>query len=776
MTNLTLASRTGTEVVTRDLALGLARAGHQVCVFSPVLGTVAEEITASGVHVASRLEDVPFRPDIIHGHHHVETTLALVHFRSVPAVFVCHDRLNWHDSPPQLNAIRRYVAVDWNCLERLVIEAGIPEERTRVILNAVDLRRFKKRQCLPKKPARALVFSNYATENADLATLQRACVKAGLEIAIIGQGTAAQASRPEEIIGEFDLVFAKARCALEALACGCAVILYDWQGLGPMVTSEQVQELRKWNFGMRCLQTRLTLHDVQLEIARYDRADAARVTEFIRTDASLDDAVAQYVSLYRAALAESGEVRVSVQEATTSLVRRVGSLESLLRSTGEPLAMPPLPLHATAKIGLRVPDRFRRMPSGTATRVYVEIENRSSEWLASLAPYPVYLSYHWLESGTGRCHVFEGERSPLIAAVPPRSRHSQEMRILAPQKPARYVLLLTLVQEGKTWFDQIPQPVAVEWQVTIEGNGERPDKRTLREVASWTSAQVVRDGEFENLAFLSDPKDGMLTFVEARRFVAAALACSQTSCILTTPELADFFPGRTALAIAGDPKCCFFEIHNRLATETSFYGTDSVSIVHPEGRLHPRSWVDEKNVVIGAGVVVGPNASVLGRAMLGEGAVIHAGAVIGSAGFQTCRRNGDAIELVHAGATDIGAGCHIFANAVIARGLFRQSTRLGRGCRVGNGAFISHNCVLGDDVFVGHGAVLNGNVRVGANAWIGPGATIINGITIGEAAQVSLGATVIRDVAPGKRVTGTLAMGHRKMLRLMAAAGDVGER
>ena len=777
LTNLTLASRTGTEIVTRDLALGLARAGHRVCVFSPLLGTVAGEIAASGVYVVNRLEDVPFRPDIIHGHHHVETTLALVHFRSVPAVFVCHDRLMWHDSPPRLNAIRRYVAVDWNCLERLVIEAGIPKERTRVILNAVDLRRFTRRQQLPGKPARSLVFSNYAGESADLETLRRASTEAGLEMEIAGKGMAAQASRPEEMLGEYDLVFAKARCALEALASGCAVILYDLQGLGPMVTSENVQELRKWNFGMRCLQLKLTADDVRREIARYDATDAARVTEFVRADASLDAAVADYVSLYEEALAESGDVCVSIGDATESLARKVGWLESLLHSAGEPFAMPPLPLHAIANIRLRLPDTLRRMPAGAAAQISVEIENHSAEVLASVAPYPVHLSYHWIESGTGRYHVFDGERTALIVAVRPRSRLSQDMRVLAPQEPGQYGLVLTMVQEGLVWFDQTPQPVAVEWPVAVHSaDCGRPDERTLREVASWTSAQVVRDGEFANLAFLSDPKDRMLTFVEARRFVAAALACPQTSCIFTTPELANCFPERIALAIAHEPRRCFFEIHNRLAAETCFYGRDSVSIIHPTAQVHPQSWVDQKNVIVGAGVIVGPNASVLGRAVLGEGAIIHAGAVIGSAGFQTSHRRGDAIELVHAGTTEIGPECHVFANAVIARGLFRQSTRIGKGCRVGNGAFVSHNCVLGDLVFVGHGAVVNGNVRVGANAWIGPGATVVNGITIGEAAQVSLGATVIRDVQPGKRVTGSLAMQHRKMLRLMAAAEDGRER
>jgi UDP-3-O-[3-hydroxymyristoyl] glucosamine N-acyltransferase len=771
LTNLTLATRTGTELATRDLALGLKREGHNACVFSPLLGDVAAEITASGVPVVSRIEDVPFRPDIIHGHHHVETTLALVHFRNVPAIFVCHDRLSWHDTPPRLNAVRRYVAVDCNCLERLVTEAGIPKERTRVIRNAVDLRRFGRRPPLPDKPRRALVFSNYASAGPKLDTLRQACAESGLELAVAGSGVAAPALRPEEMLGEYDLVFAKARCALEALACGCAVVLYDWQGLGPMVVVEQLTDLRKWNFGMRCLQRSLTPEAVRCEIARYDPADASRVTELIRTDASLDQAVTAYVRLYKEVLAESGDVCVSFGDAMETLARNVGSLESLLRAAGLPLAMPPLPLPAASEIGFRVSDPVRRMAAGASTQVLVEIDNRSAEVLVSAAPFPVCLSYHWLESASRRCLVFDGERTQLTAPVRPRSRHRQEMLVRAPAEPGRLLLVLTMVQEHQFWFDEIPQRVAVEWEVAVDLDGCGSwRERSLREAASWTSARLVRDGAFANLAFLSDPMARMLTFVETRRFVEAAVNCPETSCILTRPELAACFPDRIALAVADDPKRCFFEIHNRLATETGFYGGDFPSIIHPSARLHRRSWVDEKNVVIGADVTVGPNASVLGRAVLGERAVIHAGAVIGSAGFQTNRRDGDAIELVHAGTTEIGPDCHVFANAVIARGVFRQSTRLGRGCRVGNGAFVSHNCVLADRVFVGHGAVVNGNVSVGANAWIGPGSTVVHGITVGEAAQVSLGATVIRNVEPGQRVTGALAMEHRQMLRLMAGA------
>jgi acetyltransferase-like isoleucine patch superfamily enzyme len=66
--------------------------------------------------------------------------------------------------------------------------------------------------------------------------------------------------------------------------------------------------------------------------------------------------------------------------------------------------------------------------------------------------------------------------------------------------------------------------------------------------------------------------------------------------------------------------------------------------------------------------------------------------------------------------------------------------------------------------------VVNGGVRIGKDTWIGPGATIVHGVEIGERASVSLGATVIRNLPSGQQVTGSLAIEHRKMLRLMAAA------
>src|SRR2546429_7499990 len=78
ITNIGIAERTGTEVVAMDLALGLARLGHFPMIWAPrVDPAAATAVLDAGIPVVSRIEDLPCDPDVIHGHHHLETIEAL---------------------------------------------------------------------------------------------------------------------------------------------------------------------------------------------------------------------------------------------------------------------------------------------------------------------------------------------------------------------------------------------------------------------------------------------------------------------------------------------------------------------------------------------------------------------------------------------------------------------------------------------------------------------------------------------------------------------------
>src|SRR5215470_13196513 len=90
ITNTWLYARAGTELYVRDLATALLACGHSPIVYSPVLGAVATEIRAATVPVVDDLDAIGVAPDVIHGHHHLETLSALLRFPGVPAIFVCH--------------------------------------------------------------------------------------------------------------------------------------------------------------------------------------------------------------------------------------------------------------------------------------------------------------------------------------------------------------------------------------------------------------------------------------------------------------------------------------------------------------------------------------------------------------------------------------------------------------------------------------------------------------------------------------------------------------
>lgn len=321
-------SRSGSDLYTRDLALELLRHGWQPVVYATCLGAAAEELRQATIPVTNDINDIAVAPDIIHGHHHLETLAALARFPGVPALFVCHDGLAWHSSPPRSPRIGAYIAVDRNCRDRMMMEYGIAEATVRVLTNAVDLERFLRRAPLPPHPHRAAVFSNRASDRTFAAPIRKACSQRGIELDVIGTTAGTPTDHPEEILLQYDLVFGKARCALEAAAIGAAVVVCDSDGLAGMVTTSDLDAMRELNFGKRLLQRPITEVTIGAEIDRYDAVDAARVTAAIRDTAGIGLLAEQFIELYdelrvnHVALTAGQELR-AIAESLSRLAKHV---------------------------------------------------------------------------------------------------------------------------------------------------------------------------------------------------------------------------------------------------------------------------------------------------------------------------------------------------------------------------------------------------------------------------------------------------------------------
>ena len=301
ITNIWLEGRGGTESVVRDLATGFLRRGHRPIVYSPHLGAAAQELYARGVAVISDLSQMAEAPDVIHGHHFIQTGEAILHFPDVPVVSMAHAWPLWQERPPRFPQVYRYLAVDEAVRDRLVQVERIDPARVEILFNAVDLTRIPPRPSpLAKRPRTALAFTK---NRAQIPILQAACARLGVKLDLLGLGAGRVVAEPEEELVRHDLVFATARMALEAICAGCAVVVCDARGLAGMVTPESLPRLRDLNFGLRSLTGRVTVEAVAAEIARYDPAEAELVSEQVRKSANLEGMLDRLETLYREAIA-----------------------------------------------------------------------------------------------------------------------------------------------------------------------------------------------------------------------------------------------------------------------------------------------------------------------------------------------------------------------------------------------------------------------------------------------------------------------------------------
>jgi len=418
-------------------------------VYTPSAGQVAAEIAAQGIPVATDLRDLPAHPDVIHGHHHLETIEAIQQFPRAPALFVCHDANAWHDQAPRHPNIRRFVAVGLNARRRLLRDWEETQGRIEVIGNGVDTERFLPRSALPPAPRRALVFSNDAGDNSHWEPIAEAAAMVGLPVERVGSSAGCQVAAPESILGNYDLVFAKGRCALEAAAVGAAVILCDIQGLGRMVTSETVAEMYAWNFGMRNLSRPIAPRLIAAEIRRYNPCDAVKVRDFIRRNASLSDAVKRYLDVYR---------RIHLEGVPPVPQHRVRGLYPHTRR-----------LHPSDQAGLKV--EIQECPAEVSAGAWfplcVRLESSNKTPVATSPPCPALFFHRWFEADSEMPLAIEMPRGIIQPPLYPGMSNVFKIRTRAPRSAGRFRIRITLIQEGWRWLDELEPRVFADGWITV---------------------------------------------------------------------------------------------------------------------------------------------------------------------------------------------------------------------------------------------------------------------------------------------------------------------
>ena len=297
ITNNTLASLGGSEWVVIELARALASRGHQVAACSSQIGEAGSILKEMSIPTIRDPFDSPFRPDVIHGQHHLDTMRALCAFPDVPAIYHCHGNLPWVEEPPVHPRILHYVGMCSVVSERIRLSRGLPDQNVTTVPNWVDLNRFHFVRNPTHPPRKALLYLRGFDRNGWHASqLCQAFESMDIKLDLwLPQG---ETRAPEVVLPEYDIVLSSGRSALEAMASGCAVIPISRSACLDLVDLNNFDLFRSYNFSPRQNTGQFNAASIVNAISLYDPARITALTAAVRSQCTLDAAADTLESLY----------------------------------------------------------------------------------------------------------------------------------------------------------------------------------------------------------------------------------------------------------------------------------------------------------------------------------------------------------------------------------------------------------------------------------------------------------------------------------------------
>ncbi len=297
ITNHSLESLGGTERAVIELALALKKRGHEVVACSSQIGEAGRMIKESAMTVIKNPFETTFKPDLIHGQHHLDAMRAIAAFPHTPAIYYCHGYFPWVEDAPSHPRITHYLGMCESITEKIKVNAGVSNTKYITLSNWFDDNRFKYVREPQKTPKKALFYhrsfdrqSNFAQE------LVQVFKTNGIELDL-NLATDLMNS-PELILNKYDIVLASGKSAIEAMAAGCAVIPVSDKAILEFVNLENFEVYKKQNFSPLASTPQLTTRVINDYLQKYDAEQVQLVSQKIRNENTLAQAAIQLEKIY----------------------------------------------------------------------------------------------------------------------------------------------------------------------------------------------------------------------------------------------------------------------------------------------------------------------------------------------------------------------------------------------------------------------------------------------------------------------------------------------
>ena len=247
----------------------LERLGHGVTIFAPDAGAHDISVAHEGLRVERSADDLPNHCDVVMAQDTGTAYDLAGRHSTTPQVFCATSELVDFQMPPQVPGVSAAVVA---LSERLARRLRALAIRPRIIRlhQPIDTERFAPLEAIRDRPKRALVIGNWL-RGRRLELLEEAWGDAGIELRRAGID-GGWTDSPERAMGDADIVVAKGRAAIEGMACGRAVYVYDFAGVDGWVTPERYPELEADNFAGRAGGDAVDPDRLRADLAAYSPA------------------------------------------------------------------------------------------------------------------------------------------------------------------------------------------------------------------------------------------------------------------------------------------------------------------------------------------------------------------------------------------------------------------------------------------------------------------------------------------------------------------------
>ena len=282
-----LAKTGGTENYTYALAMELLRLGHDVEHFAIVHGRVSALLEEKGVPFMSKTSY-----DLILSNHN---TVVEMLWPYGYVIQTCHGTIPELEQPsPYADA---YVGVSEEIKRHL---QGLGYESI-VIPNGIDCKRF-----YPKKPVSPTLTTVLSLCHSDIANnfIRKCCKQAGIKFLQSNKFTD-NVWAIEDLINQSDLVVGLGRSAYDAMACGRAVLVYDFRehymneflGEG-MLTPLNIEKSMSCNCTGKASRLKYDDQSFIMEMQKYSPDLAVWSREYALENLNIEKAVVRYLDFF----------------------------------------------------------------------------------------------------------------------------------------------------------------------------------------------------------------------------------------------------------------------------------------------------------------------------------------------------------------------------------------------------------------------------------------------------------------------------------------------